>query len=194
MSTLLFVIAVVTLALTEVGLLWAAWRLRHRASAEAGTFRANVPLDLVWAAAPVVLLALLAVFTWRVMQDAQQPTPAASVHIRAVGRARGWEFFYPDFNISTLGEVVAPVGAQVEISVETEMEPREFWVPELFGRVEARPGQAAQVRFTPRTAPADYFSGQCAPYCGSRYTSTDFVIVVKPPEEFVAWVAQQPTK
>lgn len=188
--SLILLIVIAVFIAVEGALLIATWRAAHRVGTSAIAFNSNPNTEVAWTALPALILALLAVFTWSKMDSLGALPAADTLSVHAQGSASGWQFRYTDTNILTADELVVPVGALVEITVETTDTAREFWVPELFAKVEAQPNHATVVRFVATDVHATYTSGQCAPYCGHRIFDMPFVVSVKSPSDFQLWLTE----
>jgi cytochrome c oxidase subunit II len=77
------------------------------------------------------------------------------------------------------------------VSVESVDVEHGFWVPELFGKVDAVPGYTTRVRFTPTEAGNHYYGGQCTQFCGEQHAQMRFGVIVRTDAEFQAWAANQ---
>lgn len=191
----LFVFILVTagiiFVLVEGMLFFAVFRFRNRPPESAMQFHGNTKLELAWTAAPAVILAVLLGFTLQTMGQVKAVASTNVLNVKAIGHQWWWEFRYPDKNIVTAEELVVPVNTNIEVSIESNDVEHGFWVPELFGKVDAVPGYTNRVRFTPTTASQYYYGGQCTQFCGMEHAQMRFAVVVRTADDFNDWVASQ---
>lgn len=191
--TLILVIATIIFVLVEGLLFLAVFRYRNRPPESAMQFHGNTKLELAWTAAPAVILAVLLGFTFQTMAAVKAVASDNVLHVKAIGHQWWWEFRYPAMNIITANELVVPVNTVVEVAVESNDVEHGFWVPELFGKVDAVPGYTNRVRFTPTEVRRDYFSGQCTQFCGLQHAQMRLAVVVRSPADYQGWAANQQT-
>ena len=189
--TFILVTAGIIFVLVEGMLLLAVLRFRNRPAESAVQFHGNTKLEVAWTMAPAVILAVLMGFTLRTMAQTRAVTSENVMHVTAVGHQWWWEFRYPELDIVTANELVVPANTVIEVSVESVDVEHGFWVPELFGKVDAIPGYTTRVRFTANEARNQYFGGQCTQFCGVQHAQMRFGVIVRTPAEFQAWAAHQ---
>jgi cytochrome c oxidase subunit 2 len=174
------------------GLLFlAVLRHRNRPPEAAMQFHGNTKLEMAWTAAPAVILAVLLGFTFQTMAQVKGVASENVLHVKAIGHQWWWEFRYPELNIITANELVVPVNTIVEVAVESVDVEHGFWVPELFGKVDAVPGYTNRVRFTPTTVRDAYFGGQCTQFCGIQHTQMRLAVAVTSAADFQVWASNQ---
>jgi cytochrome c oxidase subunit 2 len=186
----ILVLAAVIFVLVEGLLFYAVLRHRNRPPESAMQFHGNTKLEMAWTAAPAVILAVLLGFTFQTMASVKAVTSENVMHVKAIGHQWWWEFRYDGLDITTANILVVPVNTVVEVAVESTDVEHGFWVPELFGKVDAVPGYTNRVRFTP-TEERDYFGGQCTQFCGIQHTQMRLAVTVTSAQEFQAWASNQ---
>lgn len=185
----ILIVATLTFVLVEGLLFFAVWRFRNRPAEAAVQVHGNTKLEIAWTAAPAVILMVLLGFTFQTMGEVKAVTGENVLHVKAIGHRWWWEFRYPDLQIVTANELVVPVNTVVEVAVESVDVEHGFWVPELFGKVDAVPGYTTRVRFTPTEIRNDYYGGQCTQFCGRQHAQMRFAVVVRSAAEFQDWAA-----
>jgi cytochrome c oxidase subunit II len=185
----ILIIATIIFVLVEGMLFFAVFRFRNRPAESAVQVHGNTKLEIAWTAAPAVILAVLLGFTLRTMGEVKAVTSENVLHIKAIGHQWWWEFQYPDLKITTANEMVVPVNTVVEVAVESIDVEHGFWVPELFGKVDAVPGYTTRARFTPTEIRSDYFGGQCTQYCGIQHAQMRFAVVVRSAADYQNWAS-----
>ncbi|MFQ5556852.1 MAG: cytochrome c oxidase subunit II, partial [Acidimicrobiales bacterium] len=92
----------------------------------------------------------------------------------------------PPADIVTSGQMVIPVGQEVELLVTSRDVIHSHWIPALNGKRDAVPG-----RFSPWSIEADdpgvYF-GQCTEFCGLSHSRMRMQVVAVEAADFQAWV------
>jgi cytochrome c oxidase subunit 2 len=189
--TFILVTAGIIFVVVEGLLLFAVLRFRNRPPESAVQFHGNTRLEVAWTMAPAVILAVLMGFTLRTMGQVRAVSAENVLHVTAVGHQWWWEFRYPDLGIVTANEMVVPEDTIIEVAVESVDVEHGFWVPELFGKVDAVPGYTTRVRFTPHSASNHYYGGQCTQFCGEQHAQMRFGVIVRTQAEFEAWAANQ---
>jgi cytochrome c oxidase subunit 2 len=184
----ILIVAGIIFVLVEGMLLFAVLRFRNRPPEAAMQFHGNTKLELAWTAAPAVILAVLLGFTLQTMGQVKAVAPPDAVHITVVGHQWWWEFRYPDLGVVTADEFVVPVNTVIDISVQSADVEHGFWVPELFGKVDAIPGYTNRIRFIATEARRDYYGGQCTQFCGDQHAQMRFAVVVRSAAEFQDWI------
>jgi cytochrome c oxidase subunit II len=190
LNRFILTIAGIIFVLVEGLLFLAVFRFRNRPADSAVQVHGNTKLEIAWTAAPAVILAVLMGFTFRTMGEVRAVTSENVMHVKAIGHRWFWEFQYPDLNIVTANELVVPVNTIIEVAVESVDVEHGFWVPELFGKVDAVPGYTNRVRFTPELVRNDFFGGQCTQFCGEQHAQMRFAVQVKSAGDFQTWAAQ----
>ena len=182
-------IAAIIFVLVEGVLFFAVFRYRNRPPETAMQFHGNTKLELAWTAAPAVILAVLLGFTLQTMGQVKAVPTSNALNVKVIGHQWWWEFRFPDLNIVTANELVVPDGRTIEVAVESVDVIHGFWSPELFGKVDAIPGYANRVRFTPLAVGT--YGGACTQFCGIGHAQMRLAVIVKSEADFQAWVANQ---
>jgi cytochrome c oxidase subunit 2 len=123
----------------------------------------NLPLEIAWTVAPIIILVLL--FHWGFkgyMDLAVAPPNAMEIRVRAF--QWGWDFEYP--NGATDNKLHVPVGKPVKLLMSSNDVLHAFYAPELRTKRDLVPGMYTTVWFqTTKTGEVDLF---CAEYCGGK--------------------------
>jgi cytochrome c oxidase subunit 2 len=197
LAVTVFAIAAVVFAVVEGMLIYSAIRFsRKKGGSLPKQVEGNARLEIAWTLAPAIVLAIVFVLSLRTLRTvAYQPSLAntgkTAVHVRVVGHQWWWEFDYPDLHIVTADEMHVPVGAVVNVDVESADVIHSYWVPQLGGKIDAIPGHVNHTWFEATQAGA--YHGQCAEFCGVEHANMRFQVVVETPEQFQAWVNGQQT-
>ncbi|MGQ0605206.1 MAG: cytochrome c oxidase subunit II [Anaerolineales bacterium] len=183
---LIFGLAVIVFVVVEGLLFWTIFRFRNRPPESTVQTRGNTKLEIAWAIAPAVILAVIMGYTLQVMADIRGPVSVQTLRVKAIGHQYWWEFRYPGQGVVTASEMVVPYGVPIEVEMESIDVEHGFWAPELFGKVEAIPGYTTRLRFTPNQIGKDYYGGTCTQHVQMR-----FAVKVVTQAEFDEWAAAQ---
>jgi cytochrome c oxidase subunit 2 len=151
----------------------------------------NTTLEIVWTVIPILLVAVLFVLTVQTVNAVTSPDTSGGdpVNIGVVGHRWWWEFDYPDYGFKTANEMHVPVGATIQLDVDSVDVIHSFWVPQLSGKADAVPGQTNQLWFAAEEV-GDFY-GQCSEYCGLNHANMRIKVVVESQADFDAWVKNQ---
>lgn len=202
----IFTIAGIVVAAIVYGLIgWSLVRYRRRKADDPAAlgrqFHANVPLEVVYTAIPVVIVVALFAVSFRGENrvDALTPDPAVTLHAEAY--AWGWRFTYGDDGPTVVsdpsGEDVAgptielPRGRTTRVVLTSNDVIHAFWVPDFLFKRDAIPGRTTAFDLTPTNLGT--YRGVCAEFCGLNHAYMTFTVVVVDPDAFDAWLAARPS-
>jgi cytochrome c oxidase subunit 2 len=197
---IIFGIAAVVFVVVEGMLIYAAIRFSRRpADEQPSQVEGNRRLEIAWTLAPAIVLAIVFVVSLRTLWLLSfRPTLAPgtsndpqALHVHVVGHQWWWEFDYTDEKFVTATELHVPVGAVVDLSLESADVIHSFWVPQLGGKIDVIPGHVNQTWF--QVVMPGTYHGQCAEFCGVEHADMRFDVVAESPDQFQAWVKQQQT-
>jgi cytochrome c oxidase subunit 2 len=153
-------------------------------------------LELMWTAAPVLILAAIATFVF-VKLPGIQDAPSASaaggpLDVRVSGRQFYWQFEYPN-GVVAINRLVAPQGRPVRLTVTAPDFDviHSWWIPALGGKIDALPGIVNHTWFQAQRT--GVFQGQCAELCGLKHARMLAEVEVVPAAEFDSWLDERRT-
>jgi cytochrome c oxidase subunit II len=191
-----WVAALITGGITWGLMFWAMWRYRRRpGDPEVPTqTRYNLPLEIFYTIAPVIMVVVFFVHTVEtqnvVLDDEGEPDHTVVV----VGQQWQWTFNYANedaiespyvwesgtaANIPTL---VLPVGETTEFELRSPDVIHDFGVPGFLMRMDVIPGRDNAYRITPKTT--GEYKGKCYELCGVYHSRMLFTVQVVTPEQF----------
>jgi len=147
------------------------YRSRGRARAvEGAQVHGHTRLELLWTVFPVLILAAIAaVVFYELPAIDHQPSAATNpIHITVEGHQYYWQFDYPN-GARSIGRLVVPEGAVVDLKVVSSDVIHSWWIPALGGKIQAIPGRVNHTWF--RADRQGTFEGQCAELCGVFHAS-----------------------
>jgi cytochrome c oxidase subunit 2 len=188
----ILIMALVVFVLVEICLIWILVRDRNPKgdNKPAKQIYGNSKLEITWTVIPVLLTVVLFAMTVQTMQSVAAPAASANdINLHVIGHRWWWEFDYTDLGIQTANELHIPVGATVQITLDSVDVIHSFWVPQLSGKTDTIPGQTNHMWLTANQT--GVFIGQCAEFCGTEHAMMRVIVVVDSQADFNAWVASQ---
>jgi cytochrome c oxidase subunit 2 len=191
--TTTLVIAGLVLLLVTGMVTYALVRYRDRSGGKGGEPRqtsGNRTVELIWTGIPVLVLAVLFVFTVNTMHAVSAPgTANQQPDVIIIGHQWWWEYRYPKLGIETANELHIPVGQRLLARVETADVIHDFWVPNMGRKVDAIPGQQNYI-YVQLDKPGLYL-GTCAEYCGAQHAWMRIRVYAQDQAAFNTWVQDQ---
>jgi cytochrome c oxidase subunit II len=167
------------------------WKYRSRGrprAVEGAQVQGHTRLELIWTAIPVLILAVITGFVFYELPSIDSaPAAANPIHITVEGHQYYWQFDYPN-GARSIGQLVVPSGAVVELKVVSPDVIHSWWIPALGGKVQAIPGRVNHTWF--RVDRAGTYSGQCAELCGVFHASMLATVAAKPVSSYRAYITQ----
>ena len=204
---LLPVITVITLFVLGL-LLWVVFRYRAKANPVPSKTTHNTFIEIIWTAIPVLILAVIAVPSIRLLAQQYEPPKKEALTIKVTGYQWYWGYAYPDQGIGeyvskmltkeqadAAGEphqlavdnrMVVPVGRQVKLIITGADVIHSFAVPAFWTKMDAVPGRANETTFTANKVGVYY--GQCSELCGVDHGYMPIAVEVLPVDKWEAWV------
>jgi cytochrome c oxidase subunit 2 len=109
------------------------------------------------------------------------------MRITVTGRQFQWEFDYPEANVRVSdGSLRIPVGRPLVFDVTSEDVIHSFWVPDLYGKIDANPGRVNHIWFQAREP--GMYRGVCAELCGGGHANMLFQVEAMPEPAFQQWL------
>jgi cytochrome c oxidase subunit 2 len=187
----LFIFLLVEVALV---LFVARYRRRQRDRFEDGAnIHGSTQIELIWTAAPVVILALIAGFVFFQLSDISDPPRAEAAEVQGeldisvVGRQFSWQYEYPNgvISIDTL-RVPTGVPIRLELTAPDEDVIHSWWIPALQGKRDVIPGSPQTLWF--RADRVGSYFGQCTELCGAEHAKMVTTVEVVSQAEFDDWL------
>jgi cytochrome c oxidase subunit 2 len=208
---LLWVIGVISVFVLAL-LLIIVVRFNARANPTPTRTTHNTPLEIIWTIVPVIILAAIAVPSFRLL-FLELDVPHPDLTIKATGKQWFWSYAYPDngnFEFDSLmvqtkdlkageprlltvdNEVVVPVNKVVHVLVTGADVIHSFDVLSFGIRIDAVPGRMNETWF--KATKTGMFYGQCTELCGKDHSFMPIAVHVVSENDFNAWVAQAKQK
>ncbi len=188
-------LATAVFIIVEAGLLWAIFKFRGKPDDPTPKqVHGSTTVEIIWTIVPALVLAIVAVPTVKTIFETAK-VPAASpdgsqpLKVEVVGHQWWWEFRYPEYGITTAGQMLVPVGRTVDLRMKTVDVLHSFWIPQLAGKRDVFPNRETRLWFTAKET--GEFPGACAEFCGLQHGRMNFYVMAVAEADFAAWVAMR---
>lgn len=147
---LLVVIPVIIMILTF------AWK--YRASNTKADYQPkwahSTAIEVVVWTVPCIIVAILAVITWRSTHALDPYKPLVSEHkpvtIEVVSLDWKWLFIYPEYDIATVNEIAFPVDVPVNFRITSASVMNSFFIPQLGSQIYSMAGMETKLHLNAR--------------------------------------------
>lgn len=185
-------------------------RFNKRANPVPARWSHNTPIEIIWTVVPVLILAVIAVFSFRLL-FAYHDMPKPDLTVKATGYQWYWGYEYPDqkvaeiisnmlpeeeakakgvpFRLAATEPLVVPVNKVVRVLVTGSDVIHAFAVPSFGIISDAIPGRVNETWF--KAEKTGTFYGQCRELCGIDHAFMPIEVKVVTQPEFDAWVASK---
>src|SRR3954470_2373232 len=164
----LLIVSVPIFVLVTTVVLYSVWRFRMRPGEElmdGPPIHGNTRLEVIWTAAPAILLVALCSYAYVVLRDVET-AHAGEMKVRVVGEQFTWTFYYPSGGGKEIAtnQLYVPKNKPIRFDVQSKDVLHDFWVPAFRQKIDAVPGITTRVRVKP-TKNGTY-PVVCAELCG----------------------------
>ncbi|BCJ45245.1 cytochrome c oxidase subunit II [Actinoplanes ianthinogenes] len=180
---------------------WCIIRYRKRGDELPVQTRFNMPMEVLYTVAPVLIVAVLFYYTAIVQTDVDKLSKNPDQIVQITAFKWNWEFEYRDgigkdanTVASTVGSsdvipsLVLPVGEKIRFEETSKDVIHSFWVPELLFKRDVMPGSVRNV-FEVTLDKTGHYVGRCAELCGTYHAFMNFELVAVTPEKFDQFLA-----
>jgi cytochrome c oxidase subunit 2 len=170
-------------------------RFRRRSDEVPSQRQYNIPIEVVYTAIPVAIVAVLFGFTVRAQDKVDHVSANPAVSVLVTGYQWGWRFDYTGDGVTVATQnqqpptLVLPVGETVRIVLVSADVVHGFWVPDFLFKRDAIPGFTN--RFDFNIQKAGTYRGRCTVFCGLRHDDMLFNVEALTPGDFQQWLAGQ---
>jgi cytochrome c oxidase subunit 2 len=194
-------------------IIWTVLRYRKRSDEIPKQFHENGPIEVLYTVVPILIVAVLFVFTVITENsvDATQPANATLsssgpssgepvVNITVTAFQWGWRFDYTGLNVGVVGELtngpnnhgpqmVVPVGETLQITLVSNDTIHGFYLRDFNFSRYAQPGVTNIFDFN--LLRTGTFDGQCTQFCGLYHSEMLFSIRSVSPADFETWASAE---
>jgi cytochrome c oxidase subunit 2 len=191
-------------------LIWCIVRFNKRANPVPAKWSHNTPLEVAWTLVPVLILVVIAVFSFRLLFE-YHDMPKPYMTVKATGYQWYWGYEYPDkkipefvsnvlpedqakakgvpYRLAATQPLVVPVNQTVQVLVTGADVIHAFAVPAFGVIMDAVPGRVNSTWF--KVDRIGTYYGSCRELCGVDHAFMPIEVKVVSQADFDAWVASK---
>jgi len=188
-------------------LAYVVWRFNEKANPVPSKTTHNTLIEVVWTIAPVIILVIIAVPSFRLL-TMELTIPPSDVTVRVTGSQWHWNYAYPKdaggFNFDSYmkdekdlqpgdlrllavdNEAVVPVNKIVKLEVTAADVIHSFIIQSFGVRVDAVPGRNNETWF--KAEREGLYYGQCSKICGKDHAFMPIAFRVVSEDAYKAWL------
>ncbi|MGV1003489.1 MAG: cytochrome c oxidase subunit II [Candidatus Nanopelagicales bacterium] len=185
-------VALLAVGILTLGLiLYSAIRYRRRpGDPPPKQLRYNIPLEVMYVVAPLVMILGFFFFTARDQIELTKVSANPDNTVGVIGFRWSWAFNYLDEDVYEVGAadratnptLYLPVNESVVFKLESPDVIHSFWVPAFLTKLDVFPDRMNKLEVTPNRLGT--FAGRCAELCGVDHARMLFTVKVVTQEEF----------
>ena len=190
------VIAALVVGVLVWGLIfWAALRYRRRNDDIPTQRQYIVPLEIVYTALPVLIVAVLFVFAYQTQREVNAVSSDPDLVIEVDGFQWQWQFHYVEEDITVTGTpdtrpvMVLPVDQTVRFKLTSRDVIHSFYVPDFLYKRDVIPGVDNKVDVD--VVDVGRYTGRCAEFCGLDHYKMTFEVDAVTMADFRDWVDEE---
>jgi len=162
------------------------FRVRPDDEEDGAPIHGHTGLEMFWTAVPTVLVTAISVYSGIVLVGNEKVQKDHGV-VQVSAQQFAWSFTYPEEGITT-GELVVPIGRQVELKMTSKDVIHAFWVPEWRLKQDVVPGITTRLLVTPTKLGT--YAVICTELCGLGHAAMRARARVVEPAEYAQWVRE----
>jgi cytochrome c oxidase subunit 2 len=182
-------IAILAIIMVAVAYIIIRYRKRPGDNGEPRQDFGSIRVEIIWTVVPAIIVAVLFFLTVKTMLAVDPPKGDRKPDIIIIGHQWWWELYYPNSGVLTANEVHLPVGEKWLARLESVDVIHDFWVPELFRKIDLIPGHPNHIWLV--AGKPGTFLGACAEFCGAQHANMRIRVIAQTREEFDAWEKEQ---
>jgi cytochrome aa3-600 menaquinol oxidase subunit 2 len=146
-------------------------------------------LEVVWWGIPVVIIAILGVYTAKTTINLTKPPvkDVKPVVVQVTSLDWKWLFTYPGQKVATVNYAVIPAGVPIQFVLTSDAPMNSFWVPQLGGQEYSMPGMSMGL-WLQADKVGNYF-GSGANFTGRGFAHMQFRVKAVSQADFNKWAA-----
>jgi cytochrome c oxidase subunit II len=174
---------------------WAVLRYRRRGDELPSQRQYIVPLEVVYTAIPILIVAVLFALSYRTQRDVDALAADPDLVIEVEGFQWQWQFHYVEEDITVTGlpddppVMVLPVDTTVRLVLTSTDVIHSFYVPDFLYKRDVIPGVRNKVDVD--VTDVGRYTGRCAEFCGLDHARMTFEVDAVTIDDFREWVADQ---
>ena len=148
---------------------------------------------VAWVVIPTFVFLSIDLYTaangW-VLWNHYRDVPADRLEVKLESGMYSWDYTYPN-GVRTQNELVVPAGKPVLLRMTSRDTLHSHYIPDFRVKEDSMPGRVTYLWFYPEK-PGEHIV-TCAEYCGVMHSYMAGRVVVKPADEYAAWMKQEET-
>lgn len=192
-------------------ILYVVVRYNRRTNPVASKTSHNTLIEVIWTVVPIIILAVIAYPSLKLLQNQFETPPADAVTIKVTGYQWYWGYSYPDngdfevvsnmledeeadargepHHLAVDNRMVVPANTPLRIQTTAADVIHSFAVPSLWFKLDAVPGRLNEKPLLIEE-PGVYY-GQCSELCGIKHGYMPIAVEALPRDQWEAWVKEQ---
>jgi cytochrome c oxidase subunit 2 len=169
-------------AYVYVAIFWCLFAYRRRPNRPAAAFSGNMPLEIVYAVLPLVLVCALFAVTLAIERPIDRVSAEPRYTIAVTAFRWSWRFAYNQGRFAEAGTpdrpptLYLPIGEPTEIRLTSADVTHSFWIPAFLYKRDAIAGTTNV--FDIRPVRLGSFPARCAQFCGLDHALMTFTVRV----------------
>lgn len=190
-STLLCLVVILPVLILTFVIVWRYRQKPGRKAKYEPEWEHSTKLETIWWGVPIVIIAILAVITFRYSYELEPSKPieheAKPIVIQVTSLDWKWLFQYPEQGIATVNYVQFPEDVPIRFELTSDAPMNSFWIPQLGGQIYTMSGMAMKLNLI-ADEPGSY-RGLGANFSGKDFAKMNFTAKATSQEEFDKWAA-----
>jgi cytochrome c oxidase subunit 2 len=195
------VIAALAVGVFVWGLIfWCVVRYRKRGDVLPVQTRFNLPIELIYSVAPVLIISVLFYYTAVIQTDVNKTTPNPDLIVNVDAFKWNWKFSYPASKgadgqpVYTVGAddyipiLVVPTNKKIRFVEHSADVIHSFWVPDMLFKRDVFPGNVVN-QFETTILEEGAYVGRCAELCGTYHSMMNFEVRAVSADKFAQFIA-----
>jgi len=187
-SLLMLIVVVPVLLLT----MFFAWRYRegNEKAKHTPDWEHNNIAECCWWGVPLVIIAILAVITYRTSHSLNPFKPIESdrkaMTVQVVALDWKWLFIYPEQGIASVNYIQIPEKTPIKFEITSDAPMNSFWIPQLGSQIYAMPAMRSELHLMADEQGS--YRGSSSNISGKGFAGMVFTVIASSDDEFDAWV------
>lgn len=189
-SAILMLLVVIPVIIITIVFAW-KYREQNERAKHAPDWEHNNIAECCWWGVPVVIVAILAVITFRTCFELDPYKPLEHeknpIEIQVVALDWKWLFIYPEYGIASVNFFQIPEKTPIKFAITSDAPMNSFWIPALGSQIYAMPAMRTELNLIANEVGS--FRGASSNISGKGFAGMYFTVKSSTDEEFERWVS-----
>ncbi|MCB1067101.1 MAG: ubiquinol oxidase subunit II [Simkania sp.] len=189
-SAILMLLVVIPVIVITIVFAW-KYREQNERAKHAPDWEHNNIAECCWWGVPVVIVAILAVITFRTCFELDPYKPLEHeknpIEIQVVALDWKWLFIYPEYGIASVNFFQIPEKTPIKFAITSDAPMNSFWIPALGSQIYAMPAMRTELNLIANEVGS--FRGASSNISGKGFAGMYFTVKSSTDEEFERWVS-----